>query len=222
MSEPGTDRRAALASLSTSEISDAMDRLRISGQCFGIYPQTTSAGIVGQAWTLRYGPVGVRAGTVGDYIDDISSDEVVVLDNQGRTDATVWGDLLTLTAARNRIAGTVIDGVCRDIGRADELGYPVYARGRWMRTGKDRVQVESTGVPVTLGGVRVAPGDWLRGDADGIVVVPVERADEIIAAAQTIQRAESAIRAAVHAGHPLRDARAQAGYHTLQTAPARP
>ncbi|MER5450373.1 RraA family protein [Streptomyces sp. NPDC002766] len=207
----------ALKDLDTSHVSDAMDRLGIAGQCLGIMPLDRGFRLAGPAFTVRYGPVGTEPGSVGDYIDDLAPGSVVVLDNAGRLDATVWGDLLTATAARRGIGGTVIDGVCRDSDRALELGYPVYSRGRWMRTGKDRVQVDGYQVPVTVGGVRVEPGDLLLGDADGIVAIPASRADEVIAAAEEIRDAEDRIRADVEQGMSLADARAKAGYHTLQT-----
>jgi 4-hydroxy-4-methyl-2-oxoglutarate aldolase len=140
----------------------------------------------------------------------------VVLDNQARLDATVWGDLLTITAHRRGVAGTVIDGVCRDVDRSLTLGYPIFARGNWMRTGKDRVRVEATGVPVSIGGVRVEPGDLLLGDGDGLVALPAARVEEVLAAAEEIERAEDAIRAAVEGGSSLREARRTAGYHDLQ------
>jgi 4-hydroxy-4-methyl-2-oxoglutarate aldolase len=141
---------------------------------------------------------------------------VVVLDNQGRLDATVWGDLLTIVAHRRRVAGTVIDGICRDVDRSLTLGYPIFSRGNWMRTGKDRVRVEATQVPVSVGGIRVEPGDLLLGDGDGIVVVPAARADEVLETAERIEGAEAAIRAAIEAGTPLGAARRAAGYHDLQ------
>src|SRR6185437_10867900 len=158
---------AALEKFSCTELSDAMDRLGLACQAAEIKPLDRSFRLAGQAWTLRYGPIGEQHGSVGDYIDDIGPGQVVVLDNRARVDTTVWGDLLTLTASKRNVAGTVIDGICRDVERALELGYPIFARGNWMRTGKDRVRVESTGQPVTIGGIRVEPGDWLRGDADG-------------------------------------------------------
>ena len=58
---------------------------------------------------------------MGDYIDDVEPGQIVVIDNDGRMDATVWGDILTLVADRKKIGGTVIDGVCRDIDRSIEL-----------------------------------------------------------------------------------------------------
>lgn len=207
---------ARLAALSTSGVSDALDRLGIAGQALGIMPLDRTFRLAGRAWTLRYGPVGEDRGTVGDYIDDLGPGDVVVLDNQGRLDATVWGDLLTVTAHRRAIAGTVIDGICRDMDRSLSLGYPVFARGNWMRTGKDRVRVEATQVPVSIGGIRVEPGDLLLGDGDGIVAMPAAQADRVLAAAEEIEEAEAIIRAAIDGGTPLRDARQTAGYHDLQ------
>jgi hypothetical protein len=71
---------------------------------------------------------------------------------------------MTIVAKRRGVAGTVIDGVCRDLDRALEVDYPLFGRGHWMRTGKDRVQLEAIGVPVVIGGITVRPGDLLRGD----------------------------------------------------------
>jgi regulator of RNase E activity RraA len=206
-----------LRALSTTDVSDAMDRLGIAGQCFGIMPLSRSFRLIGRAWTLRYGPIGEGPGTVGDYIDDLGSGDVVVLDNQGLLNATVWGDLLTSTASRRKLSGTVIDGVCRDIDRSIELDYPIFARGNWMRTGKDRVRVEGIQVPVTVGGVRVQPGDYLLGDGDGLTAIPAGRIEELLAAAEEIHQAEERIRSEVAQGADLRAARQTHGYHRLQS-----
>jgi 4-hydroxy-4-methyl-2-oxoglutarate aldolase len=142
---------------------------------------------------------------------------VIVLDNGGRDNATVWGDILTEVAHNKGIVGTVIDGVNRDVALSLSLGYPVYSRDHWMRTGKDRVQVEAIGIPVNIGDVRVCPGDLMRGDADGVVVIPHGQEDQVLTTAEAIQKAEDAIRASVRAGMSLRDAREQHHYHQLQT-----
>jgi regulator of RNase E activity RraA len=86
-----------------------------------------------------------------------------------------------------------------------------------MRTGKDRVQVEATQVPVNIGNVRVCPGDLVRGDADGVVVIPAAFEDKVLAAAEQIQSAEDAIRESVRKGMSLREAREKHRYHALQT-----
>lgn len=207
----------ALAGHPTSTVSDALDRLGIAGQAHGVFPVDTEARLFGRAFTGLYQPVDARGGTVGDYIDDVPRGQVVVLDNGGRTDATVWGDILTSVASRRGLAGTVIDGVCRDIARSREVTYPLFARGRWMRTGKERVQLVATQVPVTVGGVRVRPGDVVLGDGDGVVVVPQEREVEVLEAVRAIEAAEDRIRARVDDGARLDVARREAGYFTLQS-----
>lgn len=208
---------AALSRYPTSAVSDALDRLGIAGQVHGVFPVDATAYLGGRAFTGLYQPVDVDGGTVGDYIDDVPPGEVVVLDNGGRTDATVWGDILTAVASRRGIAGTVIDGVCRDIARSREVRYPLFSRGRWMRTGKDRVQLVATQVPVTVGGVRVRPGDVVLGDGDGVVVVPREREAEVLRTVHEIEAAEERIRARVDDGARLDIARRESNYFTLQS-----
>jgi regulator of RNase E activity RraA len=129
--------------LSTAEISDALDALRLPGSALGISHIAGRARMFGPAFTVRYAPVDVaQPGTVGDYLDETLEGSVVVLDNGGRLDCTVWGGILSQLAAHRGIAGTVVYGVCRDTSEAEQVAYPLYACGRFMRTGKDRVQVE--------------------------------------------------------------------------------
>ena len=212
--EPQVERASQL---DTSTISDALDRLGIAGQCLNIKPRDPRFRLAGRAFTLLYGPVGKPAGTVGDYIDDVPPGSVIVIDNGGRENATVWGDILTEIAHRRGIAGTVIDGACRDTALCLELGYPVYSRSYSMRTGKDRVQLEATNIVVNIGEARVAPGDLLRGDADGVVVIPQRHEVEVLAVAEEIDTAEAAIRTSVRSGKRLEEARKEFGYHQLQT-----
>ena len=86
-----------------------------------------------------------------------------------------------------------------------------------MRTGKDRVQVEATNRPVNIGDARVTPGDILRGDADGVLVIPRVHEDAVLAAAEEIDAVEQRIRKAVSEGQTLAEARKSLGYHQLQT-----
>lgn len=211
------DLVARLRALGTPGVSDALDRLAIAGQCHGLRPVTGAAQIAGPAFTVRFVPVSPNSdATVGDYLEEVAPGQVVVLDNGGRTDATVWGDILSLTAARQGVAATVIDGVCRDAASSREVGYPIFARGTYMRTGKDRVQVAEVGGPVSCSTARVDAGDLVLGDADGVVVVPASRAEEVLALAEGIEATEARIRAAVRGGAALRDARREHGYFDLQ------
>jgi 4-hydroxy-4-methyl-2-oxoglutarate aldolase len=86
-----------------------------------------------------------------------------------------------------------------------------------MRTGKDRVQVEATQVPVTIGRARVGPGDLLRGDTDGVVAIPAGRERHVLDAAEEIATAENRIRELIDAGMSLREAREKLAYHRLQS-----
>ena len=215
MSEDPNIARAAR--LETATLSDALDRLGIVGQCRGISSRDPQFRLAGRARTLLYGPPGVPVGTVGDYIDDVGQGEVIVLDNGGREDVTVWGDILTEIAHRRGLGGTVIDGICRDVHLCRSLRYPLFSRGHWMRTGKDRVQVESLDTPVTIGEARVAAGDLLVGDPDGVVVLPRAHEERILAIAEEIHQVEEAIRTAVRGGQRLDEARKVFRYHSLQT-----
>ena len=215
MSSDANLQRAAR--LDTTALSDAMDRLGVAAQCLGIKPLDPRFRLAGRAFTILYGPAGSPPGTVGDYIDDVEPGGVVVLDNGGRENATVWGDILTMVAHTRGVAGTVIDGACRDVALSLQLGYPIFSRSYSMRTGKDRIQVEAMGGVVNIGDARVAAGDLLRGDADGIVAIPRVHEDAILAAAEEIDAVEERIRKAVQSGLTLREARAQHGYHKLQS-----
>lgn len=205
-----------LATLGTATVSDALDRLGLPGGALGILPLGARQRMAGPAFTVRYVPAGPGRGTVGDYLDECVAGQVVVLDNAGRLDCTVWGGILTALAVEKGLAGTAVDGVCRDVRGPLDLGYPVYSRGRFMRTGKDRVEVAGVNQPVRLGDVQVRPGDLVVGDDDGVVVVPGGRAGEVLAAARTIAAVEARIVEAARQGQSLAEARARHGYHQLQ------
>ena len=214
---PSPDLVAAFKVMSTPNVSDALDRLGIAGGCLGLTPIVQGLHIAGPAYTVHYVPTGVVKGTVGDFLDDVAPGEVVVIDNAGRTHCTVWGDLMTIAAHRKGIAGTVIDGVCRDVPRIRELSYPIYTRGHFMVTGKDRVQVDGINLPVCVGGIQVRPGDIVVADDSGVLVVPLEKAEEVLAAAREIAEAEDFIERALEQGETLAGARRRFGYHKLQS-----
>jgi len=204
--------------LDTPGVSDALDKLGLHGQAQGVMPLADyTRTVVGPAFTVKYVPAAHPAGTVGDFIDDVAAGDVIVIDNDGRTDCTVWGDIMTQYAGQRGIAGTVIDGVCRDVRKALDDDYPIFSVGRFMRTGKDRVQVEAINTTVAIGTVRVAARDIVVADANGVVIVPRGRARDVADAARRIDAVESRIRDQISQGKTLGQARAELGYHTLQS-----
>ncbi|MBD9402658.1 RraA family protein [Comamonas sp. CMM02] len=209
---------ALFEGLDTPGVSDALDKLGLHGQALAIMPLADyTKAAVGPAFTVKYVPASNPPGTVGDFIDDVAEGDVVVIDNDGRTDCTVWGDIMTQYAGLRGIAATVIDGVCRDVGKALNDNYPLFTAGRFMRTGKDRVQVESVNTTIGIGTVRVASRDIVVADANGVLIVPRARAREVAETARKIENVESRIREQIALGKSLGDARAALGYHTLQT-----
>ncbi|WP_122419317.1 RraA family protein [Pseudomonas viridiflava] len=208
---------ALFEGLDTPGVSDALDKLGLPGQCLGVAPlDNYSKVIVGPAFTVQYVSASVPPGTVGDFIEDVAPGDVVVIDNGGRTDCTVWGDIMTQYAGTRQIAATVIDGVCRDVNKALGDGYPMFSKGRFMRTGKDRVQVQSVNQPVSIGTARVCARDIVVADANGVVIIPRARAAEVAACARQIESVEADIRALISQGKTLKEARAALGYHNLQ------
>lgn len=203
--------------LDTTSISDALDKLGIPGGLYGLKPLNPGHHICGQAFTVHYVPCGQNSGTVGDFLDDVEPGQVVVIDNNGRDYCTVWGDIMCITAKHRGIEGTLIDGVCRDIPTLKETNYPIYTKGYYMVTGKDRVEVDAVNIPVSISNVQVRPGDIIVGDDTGVVAVPLNRAEEVAQIAEEIERVEQLIVEKVRNGMKLKEAREQLNYHHLQT-----
>lgn len=205
-----------LGKLPTAAISDALDREGIPGALEGLAPLSDDFRVAGPAFTIRYAPADSAASTVGDFLDEVPPGAVIVIDNDARRDVTVWGGIMTEVASIRGIAGTVINGVCRDVAASLAHRYPLFSRGRFMRTGKDRVRLVSVGRQLTISGVDIHPGAIVCADADGVVAVPAASAERIADVAERIEQTESQIVAAVRAGSTLRQARGTFGYHRLQ------
>ena len=90
------------------------------------------------------------------------------------------GNLMATTAMVRGLAGAVIDGAARDIEEIERLGFPVYSRSVSPATVVGRFVSAAMQVPVRCGGVLVRPGDYIVGDSDGVVVVPMDRVSEVL------------------------------------------
>jgi 4-hydroxy-4-methyl-2-oxoglutarate aldolase len=122
----------------------------------------------------------------------------------GHDQHAVAGELFATEALRRGVTGIVIDGRCRDSRTLARLDLPVYARGV-APTACPARRAPVIQVPITIGGIEVRPDDIVLGDDDGIVVASADELDQVIDGAETIQRREEALQAAIAAGEPLFD-----------------
>jgi len=182
--------------VSTPNLSDAMHR---SGNLKGINPVCAGIKMAGPAFTVRTYP-GDWAKTV-EAVDSASAGDVIVVD-AGGVGPAVWGELATHGAIQRKIAGVVIDGATRDVPEIRKLKFPVFARLATPTAGEPKGFGE-TGVPVTAGGVRISPGDWMVGDDDGVVCVPKERIAEVTNRAMGVLEMENRIRVEIDKGSTL-------------------
>lgn len=196
--------------LSTPCVSDALDKLKINGGCQGIVSMITGKKIVGPAFTVKFVPVSSQGEAIYDYLDNVNEGEVVVIDNDGKNYCSPWGDILSFAAVSKKIAGTVIDGACRDIEGIRQIDYPLFATNITMVNARGRVTLESYNRTISIGNVKVNPGDIIMGDDSGVLVIPKDKAEEILQVAQDIESKEKIIVEHLKNGLPLAEARKKA------------
>ncbi len=214
--------RARLIALDTAAVSDAMDSLGVNRALAGIVPRVEGIKTAGPVYTVQYEPFDAPPTSfqgAGNYIDDVPAGHVLLIDNGGNTLCTNWGDILTRKALMQGIAGTVINGSARDIALVKSLGYPLFTKGVYMVSGKNRVRVTGVKVPVRVGDVQVDPTDWIFADENGVLVLPAALLEEIIVRAERVLETEAGIVRAIESGAKLDAARSSHGYATPWAAP---
>lgn len=207
-----------LSKLDTCAVSDALDSLGLQGATWGVRPLWACPRIAGRAATMKIKPVGLEQpkqhlGT--PTIEAANPGDVIVIDNAGRPDISTWGGLLSLSAKLKGLSGVVIDGACRDIDESRELGFPVYARGVVPMTARGRVMQESCNQEIQFVGVQVHPGDLVIADGSGVVIIPREKEQEVIEAAEAIFKKEAAMAAGIRQGHSGREVLEKLGYEQM-------
>ncbi|MGE7945118.1 RraA family protein [Lysinibacillus xylanilyticus] len=137
--------------------------------------------ITGRAVTVRL-PDGEN-GVVLEAIRAAKEGDILVIDAKGNTNRAVAGDFVLSLAKGIGVQGVVVDGVIRDMAAIRELDFPVFSLGTTVAAG-NKNGGGKVNVPIAIGGVAVHPGDYIIGDVDGVVVVPQEDAEHIVAAAE--------------------------------------
>ena len=165
-----------------------------------IRPRSANPRMAGPAFTVRVHTADILM--VSKALSECPKGSVLVVDGRGERNTALWGGLTTAAALRKGLAGIVVDGAVRDIAEIRRSRLPVFARAVVANAGG----AEYTGeldVPVQCGGIVVTPGDWLVGDEDGVVVIPIGRLDEAIRIGNSIVEAEKRIAGAIAAGKDL-------------------
>ncbi|MDH3358826.1 MAG: hypothetical protein OEM06_15300, partial [Desulfobacteraceae bacterium] len=188
--------REILEMVSSANLSDALHR---GGVLQGIRPLFPGIRMVGQAVTVRTYP--------GDWakpvqaIDAAQPGEIIVIDAGGAGPA-LWGELATHSAVQRNLGGVVIDGGLRDSPEIIDMKFPAFSRLVMPNAGEPKGFGE-IGVPVTVGNMRVEPGDWLLGDDDGVVVLPKAIAVEYANRSMDVLERENRIREEIKEGSTL-------------------
>lgn len=188
--------RKRFQKLATTNLSDALDKVGIKGAVIGIRPMFDCPKIVGRAVTIKITAagmvkskfhLGVRA------IDAANPGDVIIIDNRGDINNNCWGEILSMAAKMKGVSGVVVDGAVRDIDACKEFGFPVYAKGVVPITARGRMMEESFNEIIRIGDIQVRPGDIVVADVNGVVIIPEEKIDEVLEAAEDILKKEEAM-----------------------------
>lgn len=207
-----------LARLDTCAVSDALDSLNLRGATWGVAPMWQCPRIVGRAVTMKIKPAGreqprQHLGTAP--IEAAQPGDIIVVDNGGKLEFSCWGGLLSLGAKLKGLSGVVIDGACRDVDEARDLGFPVFARGAVPMTARGRVVQDSFNQEIQFGGVQCHPGDLVIADSSGVVIVPQAKGAEVIAAAEAIYLKEQEMAAGMRKGYSGLEMLEKLGYDRM-------
>jgi len=189
---------AALSELATTQIADSGAPVGVVGP--GLSRLAGGAEMCGPAVTVWTKPGDILF--VLKAVDFVTPGDVLLIDGGARVDAAVIGDIVGKALADLGCVGLVVDGAIRDVDGIDEVGLPAFARGAHPATGSNNGP-GAINVPVQCGGVTVSPGDVVRADGSGVVVVPRERLAEVVALARAVDERETAWRAAIAGGESL-------------------
>ena len=191
-------KAATLAKIGAGPLSDALGKT--SAMNHGMRPRSANARMAGTAFTVRVHTADILM--VSKALSECPKGSVLVVDGHAECNTALWGGLTTEAALRKGIEGVVINGAIRDSAEISRSELPVFALAVVANAGGAEY-VGELQIPVQCAGVVVNPGDWLVGDADGVVVIPAAKLDEASETAQRILEAESQIARAIRSGKDL-------------------
>lgn len=198
--------------LYTAVLSDVLDGFGHAGQAMRPFVRPLDEDLVlfGRARTGLYMNTYAVAEGENPYeveialIDDLKPDDVAIFGCGGPTERVApWGELLSTAARMRGAVGCITDGLVRDVRQIRAMKFPVFHGGIGPLDSKGRGKMMAMDVPIMCGGVKIASGDLVFGDVDGVVVIPQAIAAEVIAAALAKVEGEDTTRRAIEEGHLL-------------------
>lgn len=181
--------------LPTGNVCDANNK---SGNMdFAIKPIDRKSKLAGPAVTVKCHPGDNLI--IHQAIYKAEPGSVLVIDAHGYTGAGPMGEIVAIACQERGIAGIIVDGACRDANDIEDLGFPFFCRG-FNPGGTVKERWGTINETIQCGGVVVNPGDIVVGDADGVVVVPKEKAEEVLAKAKAIAEKEVKVRELLRQG----------------------
>ncbi len=209
-----------LRSLGAPLLSDVMDSLGLMQQAMRpfVRPLNEDDILIGRARTGLYMPKYTVTPGENPYeveialVDDLKPGEIPVLACAGPTDRIApWGELLSTASQARGAAGCVTDGLVRDVKQIRAMQFPVFHGGIGPLDTKGRARMMERDIPIECAGVRVMSGDIVFGDADGVVVIPIDRAEAVIAKALEKAQGENTTRDELRQGQLLAEVFARHG-----------
>lgn len=176
-------------------ISDNMNRLHALD--YQLRPYHKKGKLLGSAFTVKTRPGDNLM--VHKAIDMAKPGDVIVVDAGGELTNAIAGEIMVRLAQKNGLAGFVIDGSIRDIGVIAEESFPVYAKGVTHR-GPYKDGPGEINVPISCAGMLIHPGDLILGDEDGVAVIPLEEAEQILEKAKLQGQKETEILKSIEDG----------------------
>ncbi len=210
--------RKRLEKMATTNLADAMDKVGIRGVVIGIKPMYDCPKILGRAVTIKVTAAGMLKSKYHmgvQAIDAASPGDVIIIDNRGDLNNNCWGEILSMGAKMKGVSGVVVDGAARDIDACKEFGFPVYARGTVPITARGRIMQESFNEVIRIGDVQVRPDDIIMADINGVVIIPVEKLDEVLEASEVILKQETAMVEELKKGVPMLEVDQKFAYEAM-------
>jgi 4-hydroxy-4-methyl-2-oxoglutarate aldolase len=198
------DTRRRLAAVQSGVVCDALGRLGLAGFMDGIHPIRREAKLVGRARTIRFAAkrgTALPAISIYSVIRGLAPGDVLVIGTDGAA-AWIFGENIANAALHQGLAGIVTDARARDGALLADHVLPAFSSGLATRPPAG-IEIVAADVPLSIGGAQVRPNDVIAGDADGIVVVPGDRIDDILVQVEDLAELERLQGEAIARGAPL-------------------